>query len=189
MKAHAIFGAALLAAPALLLAACGGADSGADETEITDRANEEGPNETGVAVDGIASEQVKGADAAIPVLEPMGTALEVDLGPTLGGCSFEHEGDVLFIAGAEDNANARGKGVVQIGGRDRVLAGAMMGGPEMIENGPTMTDGEYTVVVERNAGNGEAYGTESTRYPAELVVRKDAANEVRYAPGTWTCGV
>ena len=167
----------------LALAACGSDDG------VIDEAREEAPNETGVAVDNIADEKAVGADAAVPLLEPLGDELSVDLGPTLGGCSFEHEGDVLFIAGAPDEDKARGNGVIQVAGRDRLLAGAEMTGPAGIDAGPTMTDGEYTVTVERGTGEGEAFGTESTRYPAELIVRKDMANEVRYAPGTWTCGV
>ena len=167
----------------LALAACGSDDG------VTDEAREEAPGETGVAVDNIADEKAVGADAAVPLLEPLGDEQSVDLGPTLGACSFEHEGDLLFIAGAPDESNARGNGVIQVAGRDRLLAGADMNGPEGINDGPTMTDGEYTVTIERGAGDGEVLGIESTRWPAELIVRKDMANEVRYAPGTWTCGV
>ena len=167
----------------LVLAACGSDDG------VTDEAREEAPDETGVAVDNIANEKAVGADAPVPVLEPLGDTSSVDLGPTLGACTFEKDGDTFFLAGAEDDAKARGKGVIQVGGRDRLLAGTDMTGPEGIDAGPTMTDGEYTVTVERGAGEGEPFGTESVRWPAELVVRKDMANEVRYAPGTWSCGV
>ncbi|GGD52282.1 hypothetical protein GRI62_05540 [Erythrobacter arachoides] len=176
---------AALTASALLLSACG---NDVDDGDVEDQAREDAPEEAGVAVDGIASEQVEGIDNPVPVLQNIGD-VSVNLGPTLGGCSFEHNGETLFIAGAEDNRNARGNGVIQVSGVDRLLAGADLTGPAGIDAGPTMTDGEYTVTVERGAGQGTAFGVESARWPAELVVRKDMKNEVRYAPGTWTCGV
>ena len=174
---------AAMLAPAMLLAAC---DNGTvDDGDIEDQAREEAPDETGVAVDGIASEQVEGIDDPVPVLQALGTTNR-DLGPNLGACTFAHGGETLFLAGSERSANARGVGAIQVTGVDRRLAGAEMGGYDYVKAGPTMTDGEYTVTVERAEGSGQS-ADGGTRWAAELVVRKDMANEVRYAPGTWTC--
>lgn len=180
---------AALAVGLLALAGCGGSEPDVDDADISADATEDAPEEFGVAVDNIADEKAQGADEGLPVLEPIGSEPDVDIGPTLGGCSFEHEGQVIFIAGAPDNANARGSGVIQVNGRDRLLASTEMGGPEMIDAGPTMTDGEFTVEVERASGEGQSYGVESVRWPAALVARVNAENEIRYEPGTWTCGV
>ncbi|RPF70382.1 hypothetical protein [Aurantiacibacter spongiae] len=179
----------ILAFSAATLAAC---NDGADPEQglaIADEAREEAPDETGVAVDNIASERVEGIDDPIPALEELGDPDDLDLGEMVGACSFASNDKVLFIAGSEGSDRARGRGVIQIAGRDRVLAGADMTGPEGIMDGPTMTDGEYTVTIDRGSGDGERVGAESTRWPAELVVSKDARSDVRYAPGTWTCGV
>lgn len=130
------------------------------------------------------------AEAGPPELQPLGDNPDVDLGPTLGGCSFAHQGEVLFIAGAPADVNARGRGVIKIGGLDRLLTGTSAGGPEAVNAGSTMTNGEYTVEIRRGAGEGEPFGIESLRWPANLVLRKDMAEPVTiYSPGTWTCGV
>ncbi|MCP9223336.1 hypothetical protein MKP08_11295 [Erythrobacter sp. LQ02-29] len=133
--------------------------------------------------------KVSGSEPAVAVLQPIGKNVDVDLGPNLGGCKFEKDDAVLLIAGAPDDTNARGMGVIKVGGVDRLMTGTTPGGPPAIDAGPTMTDGEYTVTVERGSGDGKSVGAESSQWPADLIVRKDMANERRYADGTWTCGV
>jgi len=123
-----------------------------------------------------------------PVLEALGSDVEVELGPTLGGCSFTRQGETLLIAGARQDQIARGRGVVQIGGLERVLVGERTGGPGYINSGPTMTDGEFTVEVRRGAG-GLAVGLDSTQWPADLAVRQGLGSKRLYRRGTWTCGV
>ena len=123
-----------------------------------------------------------------PVLEAIGPDHTAELGPTLGGCAFTRQGETLFIAGAPDEENARGCGVVQIGGLERVLVSEQSGGPDYINAGPTMTDGEFTVAV-RRAGSGLAIGLDSTQWPADLAIRQGVESERLYKRGTWTCGV
>lgn len=178
-----------VALPVVLVLAASGCSS-SDESEATHK--DEVAIGTSGEGDSIApGVETKGAgtDPATPRLEPIGDEPDVDLGPTLGGCSFAYEGDVLFIAGAEDDAASRGRGIVQIAGVDRLMTGTKAGGPDMINAGPAMTDGEYTVVLRRSGGEGEPTGIESVRWSADLVVRKGAAAEKTYTPGTWTCGV
>ncbi|RJY08581.1 hypothetical protein D6201_03670 [Aurantiacibacter aquimixticola] len=178
---------ALLAAPALALSAC--ADStDVDDSDITDEAVEEAPEEFGVAVDNIANERAVGVDAAVPALEDLGDLQQVDLGDTMGACAFTMDDKTLLLAGSPAQDRARGTGVIQVAGRDRVLAGSELGGPDAISAGPTMTDGEYTVQIERASAGTEA-DAETMGYEATLLVRKDGANEVSYGPGTWMCGV
>lgn len=179
---------AALAFGLLALAGCGESEPEVDETDISAE-TEEAPEELGEAAGNNANGDSQGIDDGQPTLEPIGSGLEVDIGPTLGGCSFEYEGQVILVAGADANANARGKGAIRIDGRDRLLKSTEMGGPEMIDAGPTMTDGEFTVEIERASGEGQSFGVESVQWPAALVARVNAENEIRYEPGTWTCGV
>lgn len=122
-------------------------------------------------------------------LQALDNVIEVDLGPTLGACAFDHAGRTLLIAGAEDDSAARGTGVVQLGGLQRALVGQRGGGPDAINAGPSMSDGEITVEVRRAPGEGDATGIESTRWRADLVVRRGVEETRTYQPGTWTCGV
>ena len=177
MKRGAPILPALMLPVLALLAACGDRGGGEEDAAVADAAPEPVPAMTSPAADGGLQ------------LQALGDTLEVDLGPTLGGCSFEHEGEVLLIAGAPDDRTARGRGVVQIAGAEHLLTGQSTGGPEYMNSGPTMSDGDYTVEVRRAEGEGEKAGIESTRWPADLVVRGGAAGERIYRPGTWTCGV
>ena len=122
-------------------------------------------------------------------LDALGDDLEADLGPTLGACAFAHDGETLMIAGAPDESGSRGRGVVQIAGVERLMTGERTGGPDYINAGPVMTDGDFTVEVRRGAGEGNPVGIESTRWPAELAIQQGMGAERVYRPGTWTCGV
>jgi len=122
-------------------------------------------------------------------LEALGNVIRVDLGATLGACSFEEGGRTLLIAGAEEDSAARGRGVVQVGGAQRLLVGTRAGGPDYINSGPLLVDGDFTVQVRRGRGEGVQVDAESSQWPAELVVSRGGVDQQTYGPGTWTCGV
>lgn len=171
---------------ALALAACADPDNVTEDEQLEDQA----PVDYGVTVDNIAEESVPDAyDADNPLLETLGTAQDVDLGPALGACSFAIGDETLLMVGTPIEDGARGKGVIQVAGVDRLLAGTRGYGPDGIQAGPTMTDGEFTVRVVRADGEGEVTGRDTTSWDARLFVRKDAGEEIPYGPGTWSCGV
>ena len=182
----------------LALAACGSeeanpGDEDGVETTARDQERESvtAPDDPSlVNLDGDIVEVAGGtATPAPPLLQPIADVTSVDLGPTLGACTFAIGDTTLFIAGAGDENNARGKGVVQVDAEDMLLEGEQAGGPDYINSGPAMTDGTVSVEVRRAEGDGERYGVESTRWPAELAVRNGLGPERVYRSGTWTCGV
>ncbi len=122
-------------------------------------------------------------------LEALGHVIQVDLGPILEGCSFQQDGETLLVAGAEQDSAARGRGVIQVGGSQRLLVGVRPGGPGYINAGPVLADDGFTVEVRRGGGEGLSGEMERTSWPAELVVQRGTAGEHTYGPGTWTCGV
>jgi hypothetical protein len=159
----------------LLLAACGAPDESAEDVSAT-----------------VGEEVAAGAGAmgGVPTtLKPLEGESSADLGETLGGCSFEREGETLLVAGAPADADAPGRGVIRISGGERMLETEQAGGPDYINAGPVLGDGEFSVTVERAEGEGEPVGAEATQWPADLIVTNAAGEEWRYTPGTWTCGV
>lgn len=193
-------GATILAAMAML-SACGFADEPADEAIATaENLPAQQPQATAAQATGNAPGPMRrtlpppvlpteGGPVGAAHLQGLGNVIEVDLGPTLGGCSFDHDGKTLLIAGARDDRVARGRGVLQVAGIQHSLVGERTGGPDYINSGPTMTDGEYTAEVRRAEGGGVPVGIESSQWPADLVVRRGLADQHVYSPGTWTCGV
>ena len=161
---------ALAGSATLALAACGDAE----EVEATNEPTEVLAQEGDIAV--------------IPSLENVSEASMELGGEDVGVCRFEVEGATLLVAAALEAADARGVGVVQMNGRQIMLEGTELGGPDAISAGPMLTNEEYTFEVNR-AGIGTEATVESTSYEATLTVRREGMSEVAYGPGTWTCGI
>ncbi|MBD3728514.1 MAG: hypothetical protein IE933_02295 [Sphingomonadales bacterium] len=117
--------------------------------------------------------------AAVP------TSAAMMLGKVDGGCQFAQGGKVVFIAGAPASTDDKGKAVLVLDGRERVMPGADLGGMQVIESGPTVRDGEYSVEVLRKPGLPQVTGR-IKRWGADLVITS-GAGERRYPNGTWTC--
>ena len=150
----------LLALP--MLAACSDASDKADtqlDTKSAHQAQIAGKDAVEPAPAAAPSPVVTPAgERAAPELEALGARLDVDLGETLGGCAFAKGGKTLLVAGAPDDAAATGRGAVRIAGLTRLLTGKRAGGPDYINKGPAMSDGEVTVQVKRGRGRGHSGG-------------------------------
>ena len=171
------FGSAALLS--IALAACGSPEVSGEDAQDAEDARVEQNSDVSPAI----NEQVGTEETAVPAIEPFAADRVPDIGATALTCSFKYQGSTLLITGLETEANSRGKGVVRIGGADRILTGTEALGAEGMRNGPTMTDGEFTVNVVRGpAGQGTRDGSDT------LIVRMNMANERRYGPGSWTCG-
>ncbi|MCP5396669.1 MAG: hypothetical protein H6918_08040 [Sphingomonadaceae bacterium] len=118
-------------------------------------------------------------------LTPVSGRATLLLGKVDGGCRFEQGGQVMFLAGAARSTDKAGRAVVVLDGVERVMPGTDLGGKQVVESGPTVTDGEYKVEVYRAAGMPEELKGER-RWPAELVITSGAGQR-RYPSGTWTC--
>ena len=169
---------ALLAVPALALAAC---DSDPVQPEQGDNAAvpeaDPGP-EAGI------QPKVAVEDAGEPMLMPLGDGPGIDAGTQ--PCEFEWQDNTIFIASAPGDANSRGKGVIKIDGVDRILTGDRLYGPDGIAAGPTMTDGEFEVSVERAEGEGSLEGDRRS-WDAQLVARLNMDASRNYEGGKWVC--
>ncbi|MCB2088387.1 MAG: hypothetical protein R3E18_06160 [Sphingomonadaceae bacterium] len=140
---------------------------------------------------------VNPANGLAPSVQPTGTSLPPEklapvsgrapllLGKVDGGCRFEQGGQTVFLAGAAASTDKAGRAVVMLDGVERVMPGTDLGGRQVVESGPTVTDGEYKVEVYRAAGMPEELQGER-RWPAELVITSGAGQR-RYPSGTWTC--
>jgi hypothetical protein len=130
---------------------------------------------------------------AQPVVAPSGTAqltpLAADalkaLGSIKGDCSFVYQGRSLFVAGTQDAGDRVSNGVLVIDGRQVVLPGASAGGPQVVESGPTLSGGGYTVAVNRAEGAPQAVAGRN-EWAADLVVT-GPGGETKFSPGTWNC--
>ncbi|MEO6153799.1 MAG: hypothetical protein ABIT09_01915 [Croceibacterium sp.] len=166
--------AALLA---LTLSACGSSKPAAPTNQAA-QAAENSRVEQNNGLSPAINEQVAVEDSAVPRIEPFAADRVPDIGNAALSCSFKTKDATLLIAALETTPHARGKGVIRMGGTDRVLTGADALGAQGMRKGPTMTDGEFTVNVEQGSAGA----------PATLIVRMNMAHERRYGPGTWTCG-
>ena len=198
------FRTAILAGAALALAACNqSADVEADEGEGADdlaEAVEDGADgSTGIRSDAAWLQTAPGTVPAAsiagdaenddaPLLDVIDTSAGVDLGGAAGGCAFAHEGYVLFIASNNGGPNGRGLGIAQIAGSDITLTGSEAGGAQYIESGPSMTNGETTIAIDRAGGDPEVISGGARRWAAELSVQEGLEPARVYRPGTWTCG-
>jgi hypothetical protein len=179
MIARHAFGIGSAALLSIALAACGSQEVSSEDAQAAEDARVETNSDVSPAID----ERVAIEDTAVPAIEPLAADRIPDIGATALTCSFRYQGSTLLITGLEAEANSRGKGVVQIGGTDRILTGTDALGAEGMRNGPTMTDGEFTINVVRGpAGQGTRDRSDT------LIVRMNMANERRYSPGSWTCG-
>lgn len=167
---------------AAVLAACGTKEVTKQEAQVAENSRVEQNNGLSPAID----EKVAVEEGTAPGLEPFKADRTPDVANAAITCSFRMNGSALLITGLEPVANARGKGLVLIGGEERVLTGTEALGVPGMRAGPTMTDGEFTVNVVRDAGKGEADAT-AHEWPASLIQRMNMAHERRYGPGVWTC--
>ena len=174
----------LIIAATACLAACSQGDEASQNGE--DYAARVGAGADGAAQGSVADPASTQAQAsAVPEgadplqLEKLGNIARVDLGQRDGGCTFSYEANELLLAGAPDDSNVMGRGVVRIGG-ELINLTADAGGLDPIYAGPTMAaEGVMVKVV-------PAEGNQSTR-TADLYV---AANDQqrKFAGGQWACG-
>ncbi|ANU08106.1 hypothetical protein [Paraurantiacibacter namhicola] len=182
----------------LALAACGSGDANPGDEDGVETLTTDQERESVTALDDPSLVNLEGDVVAVaggaetpapPMLQPIADTQAVDLGPTMGACTFALGDVTLLVAGARDNEISRAKGVVQVDAEDMLLQGEETTGADYVTEGPSLTDGTISVEVRRGAGEGEAYGAESVRWPADLSVRSGLGPERVYRSGTWTCGV
>lgn len=125
------------------------------------------------------------ADEGATRLTPLASNARTVLGPVKGGCAFAYQGRTLLTVGAPDDMSQTGKGVLVADGRQMVLGGIDAGGPQVVESGPTLTDGTWTASVLRAEGSPEAVAG-GNQWPADLVVT-GPQGESKFSSGTWTC--
>ncbi len=118
-------------------------------------------------------------------LTPLASSAPKALGKIKGGCSFIYQGRSLLVVGAPDTTDATGNGVLVIDGRQVVLPGAAAGGPQVVESGPTLSGGGFTVAVNRAEGAPQVVAGRN-EWSADLVVN-GPGGETTFAPGTWNC--
>ena len=175
-----------IAALALALAGCSKSNEPEGETSA-DFAQRAGVGNASGAVPSVVEVNAQ------PVVAPTGkaqlTPLAADapkaLGKIKGGCSFIYQGRSLLVVGAPDTTDAAGNGVLVIDGRQVVLPGASAGGPQVVESGPTLSGGGYTVVVNRAEGAPQSVAGRN-EWAADLVVT-GPGGETKFSPGIWNC--
>ena len=196
------FRTAILAGAALTLAACNQpaeTDEGEGADDLAEAVEDGADGSTGVRSDAAWLQTAPGTVSAgspagdaenddAPLLDVIDTSAGVDLGGAAGGCAFAHQGYVLFIAANNGGPNGRGMGIAQIAGSDITLTGSEAGGADYIESGPSMTNGETTITVDRAEGGAESISGGARRWAAELRVQEGLEPARVYRPGTWTCG-
>jgi hypothetical protein len=122
-----------------------------------------------------------------PVLQALGNLTGVDLGPRVGGCTFQHsDGRDLLITGAAQATNATARGAVRSGGVVVMLQSADPIGVDGLKSGATLSDGTVTVQVRRAAGEARSEGG-VTIWDANLGVVDTSGKKRVYAPGKWMC--
>lgn len=162
---------AFLSATTLAIAACGDAQEVVEDNDAIETVSET-PD---VAV--------------IPVLEPVNPDnVDIDFEPRLGICTFEADGETLFVAGATGDEGTSGLGVASMNGEQFELQAGELGGPDALSAGPMFHGDEYMLEIDR-AETGTDAQMESLSYEATLTVRKDGMSEVVYGPGTWECSI
>ena len=180
---------ALVSCAALALAACSSEQPAQNGESAEDYAARAGVGADGVETPATpvaeANAQPVTATEGTSVLTPLATNAAKSLGAVKGGCTFAYQSRPLLSVGAPETTDASGKGVLVIDGRAIILPGADAGGPQVMESGPTLTGGGYTVSVMRAEGEPERVG-DGNQWPADLVV-KGPNGETRFSPGTWTC--
>lgn len=173
---------------ALALAACS-SEQPADGESAEDYAARAGVGADGVETPAAEVAEVNAQPLAAPEgpaqLTPLAPHARKALGTIEGGCSYAYQGRTLLTVGAPGTTDAAGKGVLVIDGRPVVLPGADAGGPQVMESGPTLTGGGYTVTVQRAEGSPTRVSG-GNEWPADLVVA-GPNGETKFSPGTWTC--
>jgi hypothetical protein len=177
----------LLALTALMaLAACGKSDEPAagNADDFAQRAGVGAAAGSAPSVAEINAQPVI-APTGKAQLTPLSAKAPSALGKIHGGCSFIYQGRSLLVVGAPDTAEAPGNGVLVIDGRQVVLPGAQAGGPQVVESGPTLSGGGYSVAVLRAEG-APTVNAGRNEWGADLVVT-GPGGETRFSPGTWNC--
>ena len=122
-----------------------------------------------------------------PVLQALGSLAGVDLGPRVGGCTFQHsDGRDLLVTGAAQASGVAARGAVRSGGVIVMLQSPDRIGVDGLKAGPTLTGGNLTVQVRRAAGEGEKSGA-VTSWNANLGVTDTDGRQRLYSPGRWVC--
>jgi hypothetical protein len=172
---------------ALALAGCSKSDDGGKNDTSADFAQRAGVGSATGTVPTVA--EVNAQPVVAPVGKAQLTPLSPDapkaLGKIKGGCSFIYQGRSLLVVGAPDTTDAAGNGVLVIDGRQVVLPGANAGGPQVVESGPTLSGGGYTVAVNRSEGAPQSVAGRN-EWAADLVVT-GPGGETKFSPGIWNC--
>lgn len=179
----------LIAAAGLSACSPQGEPAGESADEFAGRAGVAGGSAQTAGAGPAAAQDVQAvaAPGGKPRLTPLASTSYRVLGKTSGRCTFAYGGKALLTVGAPDDIADKGKGVLVVDERQMVLAGVDAGGPQVVESGPTLTDGTWTASVQRAEGSPEPAGG-GNRWSADLVVR-GPGGESRFSPGTWTCSL
>ncbi len=122
-----------------------------------------------------------------PVLQALGSLAGVDLGPRVGGCTFQHQdGRELLVTGAAQTQGVEARGAVRSGGVIVMLKSLEANGLDALYAGPTLVGGGLTVQVRRAAGEGAKEGGLTT-WNANLGVSDTDGTRRIYSPGRWVC--
>ena len=106
------------------------------------------------------------------------------------GCSFESaEGETLLVATAPMSADASAQGVIKVGGKVELLRAGQPGGYAALAAGQSLSnEAGWSAFVRRAAGKGQAQGTETTSWPASLIIAMEGGGSVTFENGRWSCG-
>lgn len=122
-----------------------------------------------------------------PVLQALGSLAGVDLGPRMGGCTFQHDdGRDLLVTGAAEHRGVRALGAVRSGGVIVPLQSPEQIGYDGLLGGPVLIGGGLTVQVRPAAGEGAREGGLTT-WKANLGVTDTNGQRRIYSPGKWVC--
>jgi hypothetical protein len=122
-----------------------------------------------------------------PVLQALGSLAGVDLGPRIGGCTFQHQdGRELLVTGAAQAQGVEARGAVRSGGVIVMLKSIDANGLDALHAGPTMVGSGLTVQVKRAAGEGVKEGGLTT-WAANMGVSDAIVTRRIYSPGRWVC--
>jgi hypothetical protein len=131
-------------------------------------------------------------------LEPLQNgdgAIVADNMSNVGGCGFyDKDGRNLLSVGIPDNyglaegAGGPAIGVARPNGEPTKLT-AEKADAGVIEGGPKLSGGGFTLTVLRAEGEGKPLDREEVEYAADLVVSDGGGDSRTYSPGGWRCGV
>ncbi|MGI9376706.1 MAG: hypothetical protein ACR2PC_11520 [Tsuneonella suprasediminis] len=158
---------------------------GADDYAARAGVSSLGANDAGASSVAEVNAQPVLASEGSTRLMPLASDAPMALGKVAGGCSFIYQGRSLLVAGSENDADDKGKGVLVIDGRQLMLPGVEAGGLQVIESGPILAGDGFTVSVLRGEGEPSRANGKS-EWGADLRV-KGPTGETTFSQGKWSC--